>query len=86
MKARVLNIMPLSLEKHIRQIANKKIIKKDNLFLKYNTDDTFYNRPPYRYKIEFSKEAEYEAFEVCRIVESMLFSLVRIQVEILYTI
>ena len=55
---------PIIGETFVPSNDDEQLSRRINYSLKYDSPTTFNNRPPYRYKIEFSKEAEYEALEV----------------------
>ena len=55
---------PIISETYLPDIKPDELSRRINYDLKYDNPSTFDNRPPYRYRVEFSKEAEHEAFEV----------------------
>jgi len=58
---------PIIGESYLPNNEDEDLSRRINYNLKFNYDNTqttFNNRPPYRYQIEFSRTAEYEALEV----------------------
>ena len=55
---------PIIGENYFPSNDDEDLSRRINYTLKYAYQSTFLNRPPYRYRIEFSKEAEHEALQV----------------------
>ena len=55
---------PIIKNTYIPEDDNENLSRRINYDLKYTNPSTFDNRPPYRYRVEFSKEAEHEAYQV----------------------